>query len=66
MPFIRQISGPLLDRADGIGQPSAAHIEVPRVEATLRVGEKLSDDRLGEPSPCLGYKTDAIRKRVPA
>jgi hypothetical protein len=36
------------------------------VEATLRVGEKLSDDRLGEPSPCLGYKTDAVRARVEA
>jgi magnesium chelatase family protein len=28
--------------------------------------EKLSDDRLGEQSPCLGYKTDAIRARVEA
>ena len=41
----RRISGPLLDRID-------IHIEVPRV-----VYEKLSDERLGEPSA-------AIRKRV--
>jgi hypothetical protein len=41
-----------LDRADAIGRPSAANIEVPRVEY-----EKLSDDRLGEPSA-------AIRKRA--
>jgi hypothetical protein len=46
----------LLDRID-------IHVEVPRVEATLRVGEKLSDDRLREPSPCLGHKIDAIRTR---
>jgi magnesium chelatase family protein len=45
--YQKRISGPLLDRID-------IHIEVPRVEY-----EKLSDDRLGEPSA-------AIRKRVEA
>jgi magnesium chelatase family protein len=44
-PSLRTGSGPLLDRID-------IHIEVPRVEY-----EKLSDDRLGEPSA-------AIRKRA--
>ena len=45
--YQKRISGPLLDRID-------IHIEVPRVEY-----EKLSDERLGEPSA-------AIRKRVEA
>ena len=45
--YQKRISGPLLDRID-------IHIEVPRVEY-----EKLSDDRLGEPSA-------AIRQRVEA
>ena len=45
--YQKRISGPLLDRID-------IHIEVPRVEY-----EKLSDDRLGEPSA-------AIRARVEA
>jgi magnesium chelatase family protein len=45
--YQKRISGPLLDRID-------IHIDVPRVEY-----EKLSDDRLGEPSA-------AIRKRVAA
>ena len=43
--YQKRISGPLLDRID-------IHIEVPRVEY-----EKLSDERLGEP-------TDAIQARV--
>jgi magnesium chelatase family protein len=43
--YQKRISGPLLDRID-------IHIEVPRVDYN-----KLTDDRLGEPS-------DAIRKRV--
>jgi predicted RNase H-like HicB family nuclease len=55
-----------LRAAAGPDRPGEAHIEVPRVEATLRVGEKLSDDRLGEPSPCLGHRTDAVRARVEA
>jgi magnesium chelatase family protein len=45
--YQKRISGPLLDRID-------IHIEVPLVEY-----EKLSDDRLGEPSA-------AIRSRVAA
>jgi len=43
--YQKRLSGPLLDRID-------IHIEVPRVDY-----EKLTDDRLGEPS-------EAIRKRV--
>jgi magnesium chelatase family protein len=39
---------------------------VPRVEADWRSDEKLSDDRLGEPSPCFGHRTGAIRERVEA
>ncbi len=45
--YQKRISGPLLDRID-------IHVEVPRVDY-----QKLSDDRLGEPS-------DAIRGRVEA
>ena len=45
--YQKRISGPLLDRID-------IHIEVPRVDY-----EKLSGDRVGEPSEC-------IRARVPA
>jgi magnesium chelatase family protein len=45
--YQKRISGPLLDRID-------IHIEVPRVDY-----EKLSGQRMGEPS-------DAIRKRVQA
>jgi magnesium chelatase family protein len=45
--YPKRISGPLLDRID-------IHIDVPRVEY-----DKLSDDRLGEPSA-------AIRGRVEA
>jgi hypothetical protein len=40
-------SRPLLDRASL--RSDNIHSKVPRVEATLRAGEKLSDDRLGEP-----------------
>jgi len=39
--YQKRISGPLLDRID-------IHVEVPRVEY-----EKLSDDRLGEPSAAI-------------
>ncbi len=45
--YQKRISGPLLDRID-------IHVEVPRVDY-----QKLSDDRLGEPS-------EAIRRRVEA
>jgi magnesium chelatase family protein len=44
-------SGPLLDRID-------IHIEVPRVEY-----EKLSDDRLGEPSAAIQTRVEAARQR---
>ena len=44
-------SGPLLDRID-------IHIEVPRVEY-----EKLSDDRLGEPSAAIQARVEAARQR---
>jgi magnesium chelatase family protein len=46
--YQKRISGPLLDRID-------IHIEVPRVEY-----EKLSDDRLGEPSAAI---RDRVRQR---
>jgi magnesium chelatase family protein len=49
----------LLDRID-------IHIEVPRVEATLRVDEKLSDDRLGEPSEAIRQRVEAARARQAA
>jgi magnesium chelatase family protein len=52
--YQKRISGPLLDRID-------IHIEVPRVEY-----EKLSDDRLGEPSALLSQRTGVIRERVEA
>jgi hypothetical protein len=39
------------------------HIEVPRVEATLRVEEKLSNDRLGEPSAAVRKRVEAARAR---
>ena len=44
-------SGPLLDRID-------IHIEVPRIEY-----EKLSDDRLGEPSAAIQARVEAARQR---
>jgi magnesium chelatase family protein len=47
--YQRQISGPLLDRID-------IHIEVPRVDY-----EKLSGDRVGEPSECIRTRVQAAR-----
>ncbi len=49
--YQKRISGPLLDRVD-------IHVEVPRVEY-----EKLSDDRLGEPSECVRERVEAARER---
>jgi len=49
--YQKRISGPLLDRID-------IHIEVPRVEY-----EKLSDDRLGEPSAVVQKRVEAARER---
>jgi magnesium chelatase family protein len=49
--YQKRISGPLLDRID-------IHIEVPRVEY-----EKLSDDRLGEPSAAIRARVEAARDR---
>ena len=49
--YQKRISGPLLDRID-------IHIEVPRVEY-----EKLSDDRLGEPSAAIQRRVEAARER---
>ncbi|MGB9673601.1 MAG: ATP-binding protein, partial [Anaerolineales bacterium] len=49
--YQKRISGPLLDRID-------IHIEVPRVEY-----EKLSDDRLGEPSEVIRQRVEAARKK---
>src|SRR5512135_1243888 len=48
---LRTGSGPLLDRID-------IHIEVPRVEY-----EKLSDERLGEPSAAIRERVEAARQR---
>ena len=47
--YQKRISGPLLDRID-------IHIEVPRVDY-----DKLSDDRLGEPSAVVRVRVDAAR-----
>ncbi len=47
--YQKRISGPLLDRID-------IHIQVPRVEY-----EKLSDDRLGEPSSIIRQRVEAAR-----
>jgi magnesium chelatase family protein len=52
--YQKRISGPLLDRID-------IHIEVPRVEY-----EKLSDDRLGEPSAAIRVRVEAARARQAA
>ena len=52
--YQKRISGPLLDRID-------IHIEVPRVEY-----EKLSDDRLGEPSAAVRAQVEAARARQAA
>src|SRR5512139_695815 len=49
--YQKRISGPLLDRID-------IHIEVPRVEF-----EKLSDQRLGEPSESIRRRVEAARQR---
>jgi magnesium chelatase family protein len=49
--YQKRISGPLLDRID-------IHIEVPRVEY-----EKLSDQRLGEPSAVIQQRVEAARQR---
>jgi magnesium chelatase family protein len=49
--YQKKISGPLLDRID-------IHVEVPRVEY-----EKLSDNRLGEPSSAIRSRVEAARKR---
>ena len=49
--YQKRISGPLLDRID-------IHVEVPRVEY-----EKLSDDRLGEPSAAIRARVEAARQR---
>jgi magnesium chelatase family protein len=48
--YQKRISGPLLDRID-------IHIEVPRVEY-----EKLSDDRLGEPSSLIQERVERARQ----
>ena len=49
--YQKRISGPLLDRID-------IHIEVPRVEY-----EKLSDQRLGEPSAAIRQRVELARQR---
>ena len=49
--YQKRISGPLMDRID-------IHIEVPRVEF-----EKLSDQRLGEPSETVRARVEAARER---
>jgi len=49
--YQKRISGPMLDRID-------IHIEVPRVDY-----EKLSDDRLGEPSAVIQQRVKAARER---
>jgi magnesium chelatase family protein len=49
--YQKRISGPLLDRID-------IHMDVPRVEY-----EKLSDERLGEPSAAIRERVEAARER---
>ena len=49
--YQKRISGPLLDRID-------IHMDVPRVEY-----EKLSDERLGEPSAAIQARVEAARDR---
>jgi magnesium chelatase family protein len=49
--YQKRISGPLLDRID-------IHIEVPRVEY-----DKLSDQRLGEPSVAIQKRVEVARQR---
>jgi magnesium chelatase family protein len=48
--YQKRISGPLLDRID-------IHVDVPRVEY-----QKLSDDRLGEPSQAIRERVEAARR----
>ena len=48
--YQKRISGPLLDRID-------IHVEVPRVDF-----EKLTDDRLGEPSEAIRARVEAARQ----
>lgn len=50
MKYQKRISGPLLDRID-------IHIQVPRVEY-----EKLSDQRVGEPSSAIRARVEAARE----
>jgi magnesium chelatase family protein len=47
----KRVSGPMLDRID-------IHIEVPRVDH-----EKLTSDRLGEPSEMIRARVEAARQR---
>ena len=49
--YQKRISGPLLDRID-------IHVEVPRVDY-----EKLTDDRLGEPSAAIRARVEGARER---
>jgi len=49
--YQKRISGPLLDRID-------IHVEVPRVDY-----QKLSNDRLGEPSEAIRCRVEAARRR---
>jgi magnesium chelatase family protein len=49
--YQKRISGPLLDRIN-------IHVEVPRVDY-----EKLSSDRLGEPSKAVRARVEAARER---
>jgi magnesium chelatase family protein len=49
--YQKRISGPLLDRID-------IHVEVPRVDY-----QKLTDDRLGEPSAAIRERVEAARSR---
>lgn len=49
--YQRRLSGPLLDRID-------IHVEVPRVDY-----DKLSDDRLGEPSEAIQRRVETARSR---
>jgi len=49
--YQKRISGPLLDRID-------IHVEVPRVDF-----EKLTDDRLGEPSAVIRKRVETARER---
>lgn len=51
MRYQNRISGPLLDRID-------IHVEVPRVDY-----EKLSGDRLGEPSAKIRERVEQARER---